>query len=37
MTGKGMFGKSGKMDVEIRYIEVDGNRIPVVGKFRQEG
>lgn len=36
-TGKGAFGKSGKMEVEIKYIEVNGRRIPVLGKFRQEG
>ena len=37
MTGKGMFGKSGKFDLELRYVEVDGQRIPLAGKFRQEG
>ena len=37
MTGKGAFGKSGKMEIEIRYAEVSGQRIPLVGKFRQEG
>jgi hypothetical protein len=37
MTGKGAFGKSGKMDIEVRYAEVSGQRIPLVGKFRQEG
>jgi len=37
MTGKGAFGKSGKMDIEMRYIEVSGQRIPITGKFRQEG
>ncbi|MBC7987282.1 MAG: hypothetical protein H7X93_11540 [Sphingomonadaceae bacterium] len=36
-TGRGMFGKSGKMDVELRYIELDGRRIPVTGTYRQEG
>lgn len=36
-TGKGAFGKSGKMDVEIKYVEVGGQRVPLVGKFRQEG
>ena len=36
-TGKGAFGKSGKMDVELRYIELGGQRIPVEGKYRQEG
>lgn len=36
-TGKGAFGKSGKMDVEIKYLEMGGQRIPLIGKFRQEG
>lgn len=36
-TGKGAFGKSGKMDIEIKYVEVGGQRVPLVGKFRQEG
>lgn len=36
-TGKAVFGKSGKMDVEIRHVEVNGNRVPLKGKFRQEG
>lgn len=36
-TGKGAFGKSGKMDVELRYIDVGNNRVPITGKFRQEG
>lgn len=36
-TGKGAFGKSGKMEIELRYVEVGGKRIPLVGNFRQEG
>ena len=36
-TDKGAFGKSGKMEVEIKYIELGGRRVPVQGKFRQEG
>ncbi len=36
-TGKGAFGKSGKMDVEIGSVEVEGSRILTTGKFRQEG
>ena len=36
-TGKGAFGKSGKMEVEIQYLEIGGRRIPLEGKFRQEG
>jgi hypothetical protein len=37
LTGKGAFGKSGKMEIELRYIELDGNRIPISGRYRQEG
>ena len=36
-TGKAVFGKSGKMEVELRNIDLDGRRIPVSGKYRQEG
>lgn len=36
-TGKAVFGKSGKMDVELRNIDLYGRRIPVIGKYRQEG
>ncbi|MFD1787188.1 hypothetical protein ACFSC3_06365 [Sphingomonas floccifaciens] len=36
-TGKGAFGKSGKMEVEMRSINLNGRRIPVTGKYRQEG
>ncbi|ABF52453.1 hypothetical protein [Sphingopyxis alaskensis] len=36
-TGKGAFGKSGKMEIEVRYVDVGGNRIPLIGTFRQEG
>jgi hypothetical protein len=36
-TGKGAFGKSGKMDIALRYVEVQGQRLPLVGTFRQEG
>lgn len=36
-TGKGAFGKSGKMDIAMRYIDLDGVRIPVEGTYRQEG
>ena len=37
LTNKGMFGKSGKMDIELEYVEVGGRRIDVSGTFRQEG
>ena len=36
-TGKGVFGKSGKMEIELRHVDLNGRRIPVTGKFRQEG
>lgn len=37
LTSRGAFGKSGKMDVAIDYVEVGGRRIPVNGTYRQEG
>lgn len=36
-TGKGAFGKSGKMEIELRSVEVGGQLVPLSGKFRQEG
>lgn len=36
-TGKGAFGKSAKMEIEIRSITLNGREIPLSGKFRQEG
>jgi hypothetical protein len=36
-TGKGMFGKSAKMEIELRYVDVNGRRVPITGKYRQEG
>jgi hypothetical protein len=36
-TGKGMLGKSGKMEVEITHLDLNGRRVPLLGKFRQEG
>lgn len=36
-TGKGAFGKSAKMEFDITHIELNGNRIPLRGHFRQEG
>ena len=36
-TGKAVFGKSGKMDVELRQIDLYGRRIPVTGKYHQAG
>lgn len=37
LTNKGAFGKSGKMDIELEYVEVGGRRIPITGTYRQEG
>jgi hypothetical protein len=37
LTSKGAFGKSGKMDVELMYVEVNGRRIDLDGTYRQEG
>lgn len=36
-TGKGAFGKSGKIEFSLRYIDLNGQHIPVSGDFRQEG
>jgi hypothetical protein len=36
-TGKGVFGKSGKFDFEMRHVDVRGQLIPLAGKFRQSG
>ncbi len=36
-TGKGAFGKSGKLEFSMRYIDLNGQHIPVTGDYRQEG
>ncbi len=36
-TGRAVFGKSGKMKIELRYVDLNGRRIPVTGEYRQEG
>lgn len=36
-TGRGAFGKSAKMEVALRYIDLGGRRIPLEGSYRQEG
>lgn len=36
-TGKGAFGKSGKMEIEVRSISIAGVEVPLTGKFREEG
>lgn len=37
MTSRGAFGKSGKMDIELEYIQLGTRRIPIDGTYRQEG
>lgn len=37
LTSRGAFGKSGKMDIELESVEVDGRTIPLEGTYRQEG
>ena len=37
LTSRGAFGKSGKMDIELEYLEMAGRRINLDGTFRQEG
>ena len=36
-TGKGGFGKSGKMEVTFDYIDVGDTRVPIEGRHREEG
>jgi hypothetical protein len=36
-TGKGAFGKSGKIEFSLLYIDLNGQRIPLTGDYRQEG
>ncbi|HEX8239028.1 MAG TPA: hypothetical protein VF574_04725 [Allosphingosinicella sp.] len=36
-TGKGGFGKSGKMDFTFRYIDYNGMQIPIEGRHHQAG
>lgn len=35
--GNGSFGKSGKMEIMFRYVDLGGKQIPLDGKFYQEG
>lgn len=37
LTSRGAFGKSGKMDIELQYLELNGRRINIDGTYRQEG
>jgi hypothetical protein len=36
-TGKGAFGKSAKMEIEFNWLDLNGRKIPLSGKHRQEG
>lgn len=36
-TGRGSFGKSGKMEIAFRYLDMNGRRVPLAGMHRQEG
>lgn len=36
-TGKGAFGKSAKMEVSFNWLELNGRKIALTGKHRQEG
>lgn len=36
-TGKGAFGKSAKMEIELTEINLNGRVIPITGHYRQEG
>lgn len=36
-TGKGAFGKSAKMEIDITSLELNGRSISMAGHFRQEG
>lgn len=36
-TGKGAFGKSGKMEVAFNWLDLGGRHIPLTGSYRQEG
>jgi hypothetical protein len=37
MTGKGGFGKSGKMEFDLNDLEIDGQYVPVSGHYRVKG
>lgn len=37
LTDKGAFGKSGKLEIDLEYVEVRGQRIPISGSNRKEG
>lgn len=37
LTSRGAFGKSGKMDIELEYLQLGNRRINIDGTYRQEG
>lgn len=37
LTNRGSFGKSGKMEIALQYVDVNGRRLPLEGTFREEG
>lgn len=37
ITNKGAFGKSGKMEVSMDWLDIGGRHIPLTGSYRQEG
>lgn len=37
LTSKAVFGKSGKMEIKIEYVEVGNKRVPLIGRHRQDG
>ena len=37
LTSRGAFGKSGKMDIELEYIQLGNRRVNIDGTYRQEG
>lgn len=36
-TGKGAYGKSGKMEIQLRSLDIGGRLVPMTGKYREEG
>ncbi|AXJ94135.1 hypothetical protein DM480_00125 [Sphingomonas sp. FARSPH] len=36
-TGKGAYGRSGKLEIALRALDLDGRSIPVTGRFRADG
>ncbi len=37
LTSRGAFGKSGKMDIELEYLQLGNRRVNIDGTYRQEG